>query len=244
MVRRIVSFCVYGSHPRYLLGALKNAADLPAHYPGWEGRFYCATSTDPSILSGLKGLGASVVMMPDPDPARAPDAGMFWRFLPAEEGLDACIFRDTDSRLSDREARAVDAWIISGRRAHIMRDHPDHRVPILGGMWGVRGSLTGLRAAIAEYVAGRSVGRGEDQRFLETWVYPRVAVDALAHDEVVWPTSSIPFPVPRRGSEFVGLRYDELDRPFPGDLASMQRYLTSVSWRRPAGLLGLPGEPR
>lgn len=101
MGRRVVSFCVYGSHPRYLQGALQNASGLPVYYPGWEGRFYCAASTDPSILSGLRDLGASVVVMPDPDIVRAPDEGMFWRFLPAEEGLDACVFRDTDSRFSE-----------------------------------------------------------------------------------------------------------------------------------------------
>ncbi|HPC77997.1 MAG TPA: hypothetical protein PK811_06665, partial [bacterium] len=44
--------------------------------------------------------------------------------------------RDTDSRLNPREADAVEEWIESGKSFHIMRDHPQHNVPICGGMWG------------------------------------------------------------------------------------------------------------
>ena len=48
--------------------------------------------------------------------------------------------RDLDSLITEREAAAVLEWQqpeYDNRPVHIMRDHPSHGVPILGGMWGV-----------------------------------------------------------------------------------------------------------
>ena len=60
---------------------------------------------------------------------------MFWRFLPASEGdLEVVIVRDADSQLSDRKALAVEEWLDSEKRFHIMHDHPFHVSLILGGM--------------------------------------------------------------------------------------------------------------
>ena len=51
--------------------------------------------------------------------------------------------RDADSRLSPRELFAVNEWISSDFRFHVMRDHASHDVAVLGGMFGMkRGALT------------------------------------------------------------------------------------------------------
>ncbi len=78
---------------------------------------------------------------------RGASDGMFWRFLAADDQrADAAIFRDVDSRISEREAHAVQEWLASGRAFHIMRDHPRHWRPMMGGMWGVRpGALPPIR---------------------------------------------------------------------------------------------------
>lgn len=48
--------------------------------------------------------------------------GMFWRWLVAEDpDVERFLIRDVDSRLNEREARAVDEWILSGKAYHIMR---------------------------------------------------------------------------------------------------------------------------
>ena len=36
------------------------------------------------------------------------------------------LMRNLDSRLSIREKLAVDEWVSSGKRFHVMRDHPSH----------------------------------------------------------------------------------------------------------------------
>ena len=52
------------------------------------------------------------------------------------------VSRDLDSRFGDRESAAVSEWLSSSNSSfHVMRDHPEHAVPMLGGAWGVRMDL-------------------------------------------------------------------------------------------------------
>ena len=48
------------------------------------------------------------------------------------------LSRDLDSRITEREVAAVVEWLQSGQALHVMRDHPGHKVPMLGGTWGAR----------------------------------------------------------------------------------------------------------
>lgn len=42
--------------------------------------------------------------------------------------------RDADSRIIPREEAAVREWLTTDRIFHVMRDHPYHCTPILGGI--------------------------------------------------------------------------------------------------------------
>ena len=42
--------------------------------------------------------------------------------------------RDADSRPSSREWAAVNEWMESGYSAHIMRDHPAHKIVMMAGI--------------------------------------------------------------------------------------------------------------
>jgi len=140
--------------------------------------------------------------------------GMLWRFLAAaDETVDVAVFRDCDSRLSERERAAVDDWLASDRDVHVMRDHPWHNTEIMGGMWGVRrGTLWEMRTLIAQHEP-RSYWQ-TDQDFLRAEVAPLVADCMHVHDEFF---HGRPFPVLRRGAEFVGQSFDEHERPLdPG----------------------------
>ena len=44
-------------------------------------------------------------------------------------------------RFSPREQVAVMEWMSSSLPFHTMRDHPDHQVEIMGGMWGAKMDL-------------------------------------------------------------------------------------------------------
>ena len=231
---RVISFSLWGDDPKYTVGALRNA-DLGALlYPGWQCRFYCASSVPEPIIAQLRGLPhVRVVAMAEPGDWR----GLFWRFYPASDpDVAVMLSRDTDSRLTARERAAVDEWLASDRDFHVMRDHPEHGVSILGGMWGVRnGLLPDMRALID---AQRHDDRWQvDQEFLDAVIAPRVRRCWLEHDEYF---ARRPFPCARVGRQFVGQRFDALDRP----LAERPTQLTWAAQRLRQRLRRLAGRLR
>jgi hypothetical protein len=140
---------------------------------------------------------------------------MFWRFYAAEDpSIDCVVFRDTDSRIGQREVMAVQEWISSGKGFHAMRDHPQHGTPLCGGMWGVRGGkLKEIRSMISNYYAKgltKTALFGIDQDFLTHSVWSLAKEDVVQHDEFF---AKVPFPLPRDSKHFVGQVYDENDNP-------------------------------
>jgi len=211
--QKLIAFSLWGDNPTYLIGALRNSELAAKLYPDWTCRFYCAQDMSPEFLNQLRSQpNVQVVLMP-PKPDRG---GAFWRFLAAEDAhASHVLFRDTDSRLSQREVAAVNDWIASGKLAHLMRDHPFHWPPIMAGMWGCQGgALTGWQARTAAYA--NTTTYGSDQAFLADVVYPYIKTQCVIHDDWGLSEASLdvrPFPTARNGLEFVGQCFDANDRP-------------------------------
>ena len=221
----VISFCLWGSAPKYTLGALRNAELAGRVYPGWRCRFHVAASVPLDIVAGLRERGAEVVPRPEPGDNRA----MLWRALPLlDPAVGAMIARDTDSRLGLRAQQAVAEWLASGRSFHIMRDHPLHTTEILGGMWGARaGAIPGLARLLER--DGHEDRHGADQRFLARHVYPLVRADAWVHDEFLfYDRDAHPFPSPRVGSEFVGEVIDENEQGSPDSRRALAEALAPL----------------
>lgn len=215
---KVVAASLYGTGDKYLVGALENARLAKVHYPGWTFRLYVRSDVPRTVVDELASLGCDIVEMA---PRRATLAAwvqpMFWRFLAtADPSADVVVVRDVDSRFDEREAAAVEEWLASGRAFHVMRDHPLHALPMLGGMWGCRGDVLRDLPSLLRRWQRRELGAGDgwfgrwrwgaDQAFLLQAVYPRAAGDALIHSEIVSYRGETvrPFPTPRRGLAFVG----------------------------------------
>lgn len=210
----VVSFSLWGDKPKYTVGALKNARLASIHYRGWQCRFYCDGDTVPkSVIESLQSLdNTTVVVM---KASEEPHWSMFWRFYAIDDvNVERCVFRDADSRIGQREAMAVQEWISSGKGFHMMRDHPQHGTPIMGGMWGaVSGKIKDMRGLIDSYYKQgltRSSLFGLDQDFLTHSILPIAQGDMIEHDEFF---ARKPFPIPRDPKHFVGQVYDENDNP-------------------------------
>ena len=216
MSKKIISYCLWGDNPKYTIGALKNADLALEIYPDWICRYYVGKSTPCTIINDLinKSNTEVFVMSEEGD-----WSGMFWRFFPASEpDVEVMISRDTDSRLGEREKAAVDEWLASGNRFHIMRDHPLHLTEILGGMWGVRANTIPMQLLIKNFEKGDFWQ--VDQKFLKKEIYPTVDKNDLCfvHDEFF---EKKPFPTPRPAGiekgkypiHYVGKAYDENDNP-------------------------------
>lgn len=193
----IISFSLWGNNERYTQGAIANGQLAKLVYPGWDCWFWVGADVSDEIRTVLEGLGRVLEMPP------GNWTSMFWRFYPAAY-TEPVIVRDTDSRLSFRERMAVDEWLKSNKDFHIMRDHPYHATPILGGMWGAR---NGILPDIHKQTMGFTDNRWQiDQEFLADIVYPIVESRSCVHDEFY---ERKPFPNSRRDSRFfVGQAYD------------------------------------
>ncbi len=204
---KIISFSLWGDNPKYCIGAIKNAQLAQVIYPDWECWFYYPIDNPPSIIPTLE-MMQNVKLKPVNQPGDW--RGMFWRFeAAADPSCEAMISRDCDSRLSIREKMAVDEWLDSEKTWHIMRDHPWHGTPILGGMWGVKGCID-MSKWINSWI--KEDRYQTDQDFLKFVVYPIARSNAMIHASFcAIEAYAIPFPGPREGLEFVGQVFDEKD---------------------------------
>ncbi|MCL4416424.1 MAG: hypothetical protein M1365_06985 [Actinobacteria bacterium] len=99
--KRVISFGIYGSNPKYISGALKNLELSKIYYEGWKCRFYVTSDVPEDILEKLRSGGAEIENIPS---GMGYTSGMFWRFMIASDpSVDRYIIRDSDSRLNARE---------------------------------------------------------------------------------------------------------------------------------------------
>ncbi len=243
-MRKVISLALYGNDPKYNVGAIINSELSREFYPDWTCRFFVSQEVSDNIIFRLKSNGAEVYKRT----RKTLIDGMFWRFTPCDDpDVEAVIVRDCDSRLSLREALAVNEWIESNKRFHIIRDHPWHISLIMGGTWGAKkGALPGVERLIrlwkikrSKSNQGWSSAKGDDQEFLNQMVYPLIKDDVLIHSEFVRFDNEIihPFPFQRNGHEFVGQVWNEHNETIQEHLDSLIAGLGHTKTYSPSELL-------
>ena len=209
---KIVSFGLWGDSPIYTCGAIANAKLVRLLFPDWRSVFYLGSSVPTGISDELENLGAITIRVQEPEDYSA----LMWRYRAVLiPDVTAAVFRDTDSRLSVREKSLVDAWLDSGRPLHVIRDHPFHTAPILGGMWGCRG-VPSLRKIGDLLPVAIAMGRdyGMDQKFLASHIYPLFESQILVHDAFFnFERDSQRRMSERENGEFIGERFDCSENP-------------------------------
>lgn len=199
----IISFSLWGNNPKYTIGAIKNAELAQKIYPGWICRFYVDNTVPDEVINELQSLSNTEIIHKK---ISGNWTSMFWRFESSfDKNAKLIIFRDTDSRLSNREKIAVDEWINSDKTFHIMRDHPYHKFPILGGMWGYKNNNKYPMQILLESF-NKTDNYGTDYKFFAEQLYPLIGDDKMVHDEFF---DKKPFPSIRQGTEFIGDVFDE-----------------------------------
>jgi len=209
-MKKVISYSLWGDNPKYTIGAIKNAEIAKEVYQGWKCRFYVDCTVPRDILFPLDEYENVEIVMKN---SIGDWSSMFWRFEASyDPNVDVAIFRDTDSRPTLREKKAVEQWLKSQETFHIMRDHPQHKFPILGGMWGVKNDNDyKLKELIENFYKDGSANRyGTDYEFFTSVLFPRINEDCLVHDEFF---DKKPFPSKRDGLEFVGEPFNHDDTP-------------------------------
>lgn len=215
MTKKLISFSLFGGDPTYWKGAERNLALFPAHLPDYTLRFYVPDFAPERLTRRLADRGAEIVQVSG---QRSDWTATMWRFWALRDtDVSHFLFRDCDSRPSDRETAAVRAWEESGKAFHVMRDHPAHHAAMLAGMWGctqegakrIRGQIPRVMQPSGDY------HEHYDQGWLARCVWPEAVKDSLTHasywTKFFGPTE--PFPTPRKDQEFVAAAMDGNENP-------------------------------
>lgn len=211
-----ISFSLFGNDPKYFVGALKNAEQTRRFYPDFVSVFYVDNKVPKEFLKALTDRGARLSYMRGSQISNL----KMWRFLAiTKPNADVVLVRDADSRFSERETKAVEQWLASDKRFHVMRDYPAHDRPIMGGTWGWKKGLSlGMYDEITNWLRqGNNRQQTSDQTFLAEAIWPKVQHTALQHDSFFrdkFP-GSIPFPAGDQTADgsFVGEIFDADGKP-------------------------------
>lgn len=175
---KIISYCLYGSNPRYNLGIIKNTKLIEKMLPDWVCFVYYNDTLDAETIEKLKKLNNVELIN-----TNMKDHGMFWRFFPFyENDNNICISRDADSRITEREATCLNRWLDSEKKFHIIRDHAQHyHMPIMGGMWGMKGKLEkNILESMNNFINSGCFYYGKDQQWLKN-LWEIAKDDCLIH---------------------------------------------------------------
>ena len=226
-MKKLITFSLWGDREMFWYGAKRNAEISKRLLPEFTCRFYVDKECSSERISSLESMDNVEIIIVESKSntdkefeKRTGFEGMFWRFWAVDdEDVEIVLSRDCDSRISEREVLAINEWINSGRDFHIMRDHPHHLTPIMGGMWGCKTSIfkdIGFNMKnISQIYHSKKVNSivGKDQDFLAEVVYPLVRKKCLEHSEfgINYGEKIYRFPSERIDYEFVGDSFDEND---------------------------------
>ncbi|XP_068206269.1 uncharacterized protein [Palaemon carinicauda] len=142
--QRVISYSLFGNNPGYWAGLAESLSEAEVLYPGWKVWLYTDPRGKSSILCPLLHEHTNfrvcdVTNLPFPLYNISRVYPTVWRISPlGDPTVDVLIVRDSDMKYMERDQRAVQEWLESGKMFHLMRDHPDHLAQVLAGMWGAR----------------------------------------------------------------------------------------------------------
>ena len=179
-MKKVISFSIYGDNPKYTIGLIRNLELIKDIYPNWVTYIYFNNTVPTEIMEKVQSFENVEIF----DMSELQIPGMFWRFQPNDdENVERFVIRDTDSRVTEREKVAVYEWIEDNKILHIMRDHPHHNYPILGGMWGMKCEDTfNMKEEFTNYTDSKELfEKMTDMNFLRDVVYPKFSQDSTIH---------------------------------------------------------------
>ena len=172
-----ISYSLWGDDKKYFDGLLLCIEKAKLHYPHFTVVVFIDKMLKNSWVKKLTQMRVTVI----PKSKEYEWDGLYWRFEVFDlEDCEMAIVRDSDSPSTKRESELVYEWINSDKKLHIIRDHPAHDMPIMGGMWGAKYTFPFKISACIDRWRWRSQ-KGTDQFFLRKFIYLKYWKDALVH---------------------------------------------------------------
>jgi hypothetical protein len=204
---KVISYSLYGDNQMYCAGAIRNAEIVREKYPDWKCLIWFDSSVPSETIESLAKF--ENVLLIDMTGSLIP--GMYWRFLCLDvPDIEVFCVRDADSRITDREVSAVEDWLKKDKTLHLMRDHPHHNYPVMGGMWGFRNDRSRWRITdrLNYWISNqrKTFAKMDDMDFI-SHIYSDYQEDCVVHDDWMRCKNSVPFPTARADKRFVGEIY-------------------------------------
>ena len=205
-LRKVISFSLYGNVQKYFGGLLENCRQINEIYPDFWIYIYLGNDFDRSIMNGKFDNINNILFIETGKPGHEVRSYRFLSIDRPEVGI--AFSRDADSRINARDQYCINEFIKSDKKFQIIRDHLDHNVRILGGMWGIKkGIQINIEHLVNVFRQRYTIFKeGTDQDFLAEYIYPKVKQHALVFDEFFRYKGESPIKIPLPYDEHVGAR--------------------------------------
>lgn len=178
---KVISFCIYGSKDKYCKGLDENLKLIQSNLPDYNAFIYVGDSVPEHWIDIYKSY--SFVRL-----IETKIKGMYnrcQRFLAIDQpDVNIMIVRDTDSRLHERDIWCIKHFENSNYLAHAIRDHPEHGINILAGLWGIKKNQgLVIKQLLDEYLQINSnINYVQyDQYFLRDVLYPLISSNIIVY---------------------------------------------------------------
>ena len=178
MLRKYISYSLYGKDTYYVRGAIENIRNNGVLLPDWTNIIYISTKMRYEFEYLFLKLPCKLIEVQ----AIENNTSMLWRYFATNlNDADFIIFRDCDSLITLREKCMIEEWVDKEKALHIIRDHPMHTTSIMGGLCGVKKDK--VHNLYESFVKSKFVDLyGMDQWFIHKELYKKYKNDALIHD--------------------------------------------------------------
>jgi hypothetical protein len=224
---KYISYTLFGTQPKYYIGAEKNIELNKKLLPDWVTVIYY---NEKNILDGwvekLSSLGAEMrnitdFSFSDKDTIHYP---YFWRFFSfLNDGIS--IVRDLDSRVSDREVEYINRWLNSECDYFIIRDHPWHS-PVPSGLFGIKSKIQEFEDHFINFINTSDLRWGTDQEILHQYM------ENIDENNIFYcGLDRVDTYIPRNDKNFfIGMQIDENDNPLKPNAEVALSFLAELNY--------------
>jgi hypothetical protein len=224
---KLISYSLFGTHPKYYEGAKRNIELNKKLLPDWETIIYYHPNM---IMEGITGrleeMGAIMVDISTTNFSSKDSQAYpyFWRFFSFLND-DFAISRDLDSRITPREVEYIRRWEESEKAFFIIRDHPWH-APIPSGLFGISGRVESFVEHFENFLSTRDLIWGTDQEILYEYMQnidaANICYCGLDREDTYIPRDNKDF--------FIGMQVDENEQPLAPSAIQALSFLTELNY--------------
>jgi hypothetical protein len=181
-LKKAVSFCLYGTSKLYIEKFFINFQLYKKYFFDYD----IILHADIRLKDILHEYSISNNIIIHYLVQKSDSDGMFWRFNPIlNNTYDVILIRDIDYTPSDFELSLINDFINSNSLFHIIRSDFNHKMPIMGGLFGIKKKL------YQEFINGYNewgknynldnIKYNDDQLFLANFIYDKIYKASLIH---------------------------------------------------------------